>query len=154
MHSTEGFRHIAKNRFKVYLEQKGYRKTLERFAILDELYQLDEHIDVDGLFLIMRNKKYSISRATIYNTLDLLVECDLAVKHNFQDKNSLFEQSLIYQHHDHLVCSDCNRIKEFIEPTIDEIKKRVGKELQTDIKSHALVFYGNCTIPNCEYKKK
>ena len=73
----------AKKIFEHFLLRQGSRKTPERYSVLDELYLLseDEHIDVEGLFLKMRNKGYTISRATIYNTLDLLVESGLAVKH-------------------------------------------------------------------------
>ena len=76
----------AKKIFENFLIKQGSRKTPERFSVIDELYSLpeDEHMDVEGLFLSMRNKGYTISRATIYNTLDLLVESGLAVKHQFK----------------------------------------------------------------------
>jgi len=153
MKGSEGFKHIALKRFEVFLDQHSYRKTSERFAVLEELYFLDRHIDVEGLFVEMRNKKYSISRATIYNTLDLLVQCGLAVKHQFKEQNALYEQALVYQHHDHLVCNDCDVIKEFTDHRTDDIKKTVSEDLQTNIKNHALVFYGDCLIPNCENKR-
>lgn len=144
----------AKDILDEYLIEKGLRKTSERYAVLEEIYGLpqDEHIDVETLFLEMRNKSYTISRATVYNTIDLLVECGLVVKHNFKDKNALYEATLTYEHHDHLVCNDCHRIKEFLDPTIEDIKKRVGKELGSSIQNHSLVFYGDCSIHNCSYK--
>ena len=153
MISTEGFAHIAKKRFELFLDTQGYRKTPERFAVMDELFAHEGHLDADGLFLIMRNKNYSISRATIYNTLDLLVECGLAAKHHFKNKNALYEQSLIYQHHNHFVCNDCNKIKEFSDPRLEDIKESVGKELGSTIILHSLVFYGDCTIADCENKR-
>lgn len=143
----------AKSIFEDFLLKNNYRKTLERFYVIDELYELEEHIDVDGLYLIMKNKNYSISRATIYNTLDLLVDCNLAVKHQFGDKSALYEQALTYKHHDHLVCNQCGKIKEFSDPKIDEIKTSIGKALDSKITSHALVFYGDCSLENCENKK-
>ena len=139
----------AKSIFEDFLLKNNYRKTTERFYVIDELYALDEHIDVDSLYLIMKNKTYSISRATIYNTLDLLVECGLAVKHQFGDKSALYEQALTYKHHDHLVCNQCAKIKEFSDPKLEEIKKSIGKALDSKISNHSLVFYGDCTIPNC-----
>ncbi len=63
MKGTKGFRHIAKKRFELFLDTQGYRKTAERFAVMDELFAYEGHIDADGLFLTMRNKNYSISRA-------------------------------------------------------------------------------------------
>ncbi|UZD21502.1 transcriptional repressor [Algoriphagus halophytocola] len=142
----------AKKIFESFLTKQGNRKTPERFSVIDELYSLpeDEHMDVEGLFLSMRNKGYTISRATIYNTLDLLVESGLAVKHQFKDKVALYEQALTYKHHDHHVCNQCRKIREFSDPKINEIKEVIGKSFQSAITSHSLVLYGNCEIENCE----
>lgn len=142
----------AKKIFENFLVKQGSRKTPERFSVIDELYILpeDEHIDVEGLFLKMRNKGYSISRATIYNTLDLLVESGLAVKHQFKDKVALYEQALTYKHHDHHVCNQCRKIREFSDPKINEIKESMGKTFQSSITSHSLVLYGDCKTENCE----
>jgi len=153
MKGSEGFKHIALKRFEVFLDLHSYRKTSERFAVLEELYALDRHIDVESLFVVMRINEHSISRATIYNTLDLLVKCGLAVKHQFKEQNALYEQALVYQHHDHLVCNDCDIIKEFTDARIDDIRKNVNTDLKTEIKNHSLVFYGDCQIPDCENRK-
>lgn len=141
----------AKKIFENFLIRQGSRKTPERFSVIDQLYALpqDEHIDVEGLFLLMRNKGYTISRATIYNTLDLLVECGLAVKHQFKDKVALYEQALTYKHHDHYVCNQCRKIREFSDERINLIKEAMGVEFQSAITSHSLVLYGDCQIPNC-----
>ena len=142
----------AKKIFENYLLRQGSRKTPERFSVIDELYLLpqDEHIDVEGLFLLMRKKGYTISRATIYNTLDLLVECGLAVKHQFKDKVALYEQALTYKHHDHHVCNQCRKIREFSDERLNAIKKTMGDEFRSAISSHSLVLYGDCQIKDCD----
>lgn len=144
----------AKKIFENFLLKQGSRKTPERYSVIDELYSLpeDEHIDVEGLFLKMRNKGYTISRATIYNTLDLLVESGLAVKHQFKDKVALYEQALTYKHHDHHVCNQCRKIREFSDPKINQIKEMIGMKFQSEITSHSLVLYGDCQIPNCDHQ--
>lgn len=142
----------AKKIFENFLSKQGSRKTPERFSVIDELYALheDEHIDVEGLFLSMRNNGYTISRATIYNTLDLLVASGLAVKHQFKDKVALYEQALTFKHHDHHVCNQCRKIREFSDPKINDIKAEMGLSFSSSITSHSLVLYGDCKIENCE----
>jgi Fur family ferric uptake transcriptional regulator len=62
---------VIKDVLKQYLQDKSYRNTPERYAILEEIYNMDHHFNVDDLYLIMINKKYHVSKATIYNTIEI-----------------------------------------------------------------------------------
>lgn len=137
--------------FADYLELHHQRKTSERFAILEEIYSRNDHFDAESLFIEMKNKHYNVSRATVYNTLDLLLECELITRHQFGNNQSRYEKSYGFRQHDHLICLDCNKVLEFCDPRIHQITTRMGDLLNFDIDHHSLILYGHCR--GCDVKE-
>ncbi|MDE6243834.1 MAG: transcriptional repressor [Muribaculaceae bacterium] len=104
----------AVKRFNAFLEEKHLRKTPERFAILKQVWQMEAHFGIDRLHAALEAEGYHVSRATAYNTIDLLVQCGVLRRHNFSSGESQYEAAR--EGHLHLICTRCGAIIEVSTP--------------------------------------
>ena len=139
--------------FRDYLRSNQLRQTSERFAVLAEVYISEDHFDADELYMRLKIKGEQVSRATVYNTLDLLHSAHLVKRHQFGQNQSKYEAAWSYRQHDHLICTDCDEVFEFCDPRIQGIQEMVAEIFNFKINSHSLHMYGSCQREDCPNKQ-
>lgn len=147
----------VKKIFSTFLEKNNQRKTTERITILECIYKQTEHFTADSLYQKVKTLSGKISRATVYNTIELLLTSNLITKHQFGKAIAQYERSYQTKQHDHLICEDCEKVFEFCDPRVQQIKQTTEEFLNLKISHHALYFYGRCQNwqedGTCEHKK-
>ena len=131
-----------------YLKANNLRQTPERYIVLKYIYKINTHFDIDYLYSFI-NQKEKISKATIYNNLEVFTQAKLIKQLQFNNSKLLYEKSLKKRQHDHLICNDCGKINEFCDPRIQNILAGIEKTTNFQVQSHSLNVFGNCNNKNC-----
>ncbi len=135
-----------------HLKSSGkLRSTSERFAVLDAVLQSQGHFDADDLYYRMITSGTKVSKATVYNTLELLKECGLVSKYRFAEKTSRYEKAFGKPHHHHMICLQCGDIIEFVNDRLERIQEDVCSEKSFTPQSITLQIFGTCA--KCRKKR-
>ena len=134
------------------LKEAGLKVTHSRCKIL-EIFQSspDEHYTADKLKDLLVDSGETIGLATIYRVLTQLEMADLIQKNNFDDNQSAYE--IKKSHHDHLICTKCGNIIEFVNSDLENLQERISKEYNFSLESHVMTLFGSCNNENCKHLK-
>ena len=133
-----------RERFLQFLRSRGQRVTQERLALFEEIFAQHKHIDAEELLATMKSRGLKISRATVYRNLDLLVECGMVRKQRLGQDRFLYEHVHGGQHHDHLVCTGCGRVVEFVSQGIAALQSEICRAHGFVPTRHTLQISGLC----------
>lgn len=134
-----------------YLQTHGHRKTPERYAILETVYTIKGHFNIDTLYKYMETEgKFRVSRATLYNTIVLLLDAHLVIKHQFGN-SSQFERAYKNETHHHMICTECGKVTEFQDELLKQAVANTKLKRFTAL-YYSLYIYGVCS--KCAWAKR
>ncbi|MCK4385717.1 MAG: transcriptional repressor [candidate division Zixibacteria bacterium] len=130
--------------FAKYLNSRDLKLTKERKTVLEEISLHTGHLEAEDLWHNLRKKKKRASRATIYRTLDLLVDSGIVRKVDFGHGHSHYEQVLGHAHHEHMICIKCGKVIEFPDEKIERLIKKLCEKSGFKHTSHCFQIFGYC----------
>ena len=132
------------NRFKEALKKEGLKYTPQRTAVLEEIIKDKGHRESEEIYLALKKGGQHVSRATVYRTMDILVNNGFARKMNLGDGRARYESKVNSPHHDHLVCMDCGLIVEFMDQKIEDLQDEIAIQYEFQLKRHIHQLFGLC----------
>ena len=134
----------AQRRFEAFLRERGLKLTSERKELLKAVVRLTEHFDADHLHLKLKQQGKEISRATVYRTLYLLVQGGLVRKQTLGDQHAHYEAVVGDEHHDHLICLNCQKVIEFFREDLETLQDQICEAHRFQALHHSLQIFGLC----------
>ncbi|MCX7770360.1 MAG: transcriptional repressor [Proteobacteria bacterium] len=129
---------------KKFLKAKGLKFTKEREDIIREIENTEGHFDPDGLFIKMKNRGSKVSRASVYRTINLLLESGIIDVVENIDRHKHYEKVKDKTHHDHMICIKCGKVIEFYSPTLEMLQQELCEKEGFTPTKHSLEIYGYC----------
>ena len=130
--------------FKNILRREGLKYTPQRVAVLEEVLKDQGHRECEDIYLALRQKGSHVSRATIYRTMDILVKNDFARKMEIGDGRARYESKVDSPHHDHIVCTSCGKIMEFVDQDVEDLQNKIAKRYHFKLQRHIHHLFGIC----------
>lgn len=133
------------DKFEAFLQKKSLKLTSQRRQLLDKILDMDKtHFTADDLVDQFRDQRPRISKATVYRTLSVLVESSILEEHQFGESYKVYELSEGRPHHDHLICTSCGKILEFVNEEMERLQDKVAHGNGFHPTHHSQKIYGTC----------
>ena len=130
--------------FRDILRREGLKYTSQRVAILKEVLKDKGHRECEDIYLALKMSGRHVSRATVYRTMDILVDNGFARKMEIGDGRARYESKVDSPHHDHLVCTSCRKIVEFVNQDIENLQTKIAKRYHFKLQRHIHQLFGIC----------
>ena len=129
-----------------FITSNGLKNSRQRELIAETFFASDGHLSVDELLERVRVEDPKVGQATVYRTMKLLAKCGLAEVRQFGDGHTRYEHIAVgeHEHHDHLICTSCGLIIEFVNPQIEQLQDRVASAHGFAVHHHKMELYGTC----------
>lgn len=141
--AVEDFRE-EKEIFLNHVQKYGLRRTAQRDLILEIFLRTEQHLSSEDLYDLVKKADPSVGHTTVYRTLKLLTEAGLAREVRFGDGRAHYEHDYNHEHHDHMICTNCNRIIEFDSSEIEALQNAVAAQHNFQVSQHNLRILGVC----------
>ena len=138
---------------RAYITKNGMKTSRQRELIAETFFGVEGHLSIDELLERVRVEDPRIGQATVYRTMKLLAKAGLAEVRQFGDGHTRYERAHgdLEEHHDHLICTSCGKIIEFVNPQIESLQARVAKQHGFVVTHHKMELYGICE--DCQRKR-
>jgi Fur family ferric uptake transcriptional regulator len=131
-------------KFRDILRREGLKYTPQRVAVLEEIVRDSGHRECEDIYMALRQNGSYVSRATIYRTIDILVKNEFVRKMEFGDGRARYESKVDSSHHDHMICTSCGEILEFVDHNIEDIQDKIAKRYHFKLQRHIHQLFGLC----------
>jgi len=142
------------NNLDEYLVKKGLKQTKQRQRIVELFVGLNSHTSAEDLHQAARRDGHNIGLATVYRTLNILVDAGLVEQKSFREGHFVYEVRTPGEHHDHLICLDCGKVVEFENSDIELLQEKIAQKYGFRLTHHRLDLYGRCQMTGCESRPR